>query len=96
MNLPLEANTNLFASFFCRQYRQRRCAFRQRALPGTEIVAVTMIIAPQQTTVEKLSGAFQVCLFMRAVSRKSEIFALNERQEHLTPAEGDLFHAAGC
>jgi len=55
-----------------------------------------MIIAPQQTTVEKLSGAFQVCLFMRAVSRKSEIFALNERQEHLTPAEVDLFHAAGC
>src|SRR5687767_1771425 len=95
MKLPLESNTNFFAALFRRQHRQRRSALGQGAFTRLEIIAVTVIVTAQQSAVEKLSGGFQIGFLVRAGSREREIFPLGKRQEHLTPAEVDLFQAAG-
>jgi hypothetical protein len=93
--LPLETNTNFFASFLGRQDRQRRRALGQRALTGCKIVAIAVIGATDRCAAQKLTGNLEIGFFVWTMSGKSKIFPLDERQEHLAPAEVDFLHAAG-
>src|SRR5688500_14140530 len=95
MKLPLESNTNFFAALFRRQHRHRRSDLGQGAFTRLVIIAVTVIVKAQQSAVEKLSGGFQIGVLVRAGSREGEIFHLGNSQDELTPAEVDLFQAAG-
>ena len=93
--LPFETNTNFFAPLFDGQNGQRWSALGQTALAGNEIETVAMIVAANFTVVEKLTGGGKIGVFMGALAREREVFPLDERQDHLTSAEVDLFHGTG-
>src|SRR5262249_6309216 len=59
-----------------------------------EIVTIAMIVAADLAAVEKLAGGFQIGFLVRALSGKSKIFSLDERQEHRASAEVHFLHAA--
>ena len=54
-----------------------------------------MVVTANLTAVKQLAGRLEIGVLVRTLSGKREIFALDERQENLAPAEIDFLHGAG-